>query len=169
MKSISWIIAAAVLGAIALPALPARAASPQVGHPALAETVKTLDGQEIDLTHPQGKVLVVNVWATWCPPCRAEMPMLDAFYRKRKDAGLQLVALSADRPRARGDVQKVMQAFSFPAAMLGDAKVNALGAPRVLPITYVVDQTGTIRAVFGLGGAEMAEQALSNAVDPLLK
>lgn len=87
-------------------AFPARAAEPRVGAPAPAITVRTLGGQEIDLTHLAGKVVVVNIWATWCAPCRAEMPMLNAFYVKHESQVLLLFGLSADRSRDKSEVSK---------------------------------------------------------------
>jgi hypothetical protein len=57
------------------------------------------------------------------------MPVLDAFYRRYHGQGLEMIGLSADRPHDRSDVSKVMQSFSYPAAMLDDAKVNDFGTP----------------------------------------
>jgi thiol-disulfide isomerase/thioredoxin len=147
---------------------PARAATPKVGAPAPALTVRTLDGQDIDLARPSGKVVVVNVWATWCGPCRAEMPMLDAFSRAHAGAGFLLIGVSADRTRDKGDVRKVMSAFSYPAALLSEAKVARLDEPRVLPFTYVVDGNGVVRAVFGGTGTPLTPALLEGVVGPLL-
>jgi thiol-disulfide isomerase/thioredoxin len=147
---------------------PAWAVTPKVGAPAPALTVRDLDGQTFDLGHPSGKVVVVNLWATWCGPCRAEMPMLDAFSRAHAGGGFQLIGVSADRTRDKGDVRKVMSAFSYPAAMLSEAKVDKLDEPRVLPFTYVIDKTGVVRAVFGGTGTPLTAALLDSAVRPLL-
>ena len=72
----------------------------------------------------KGKVVVVNVWATWCGPCRAEMPMLDAFYRAHRSQGLALIGLSADRSRDLAEVRKVMAAFAYPAGLLSQATID---------------------------------------------
>ena len=167
MRSIfsGWALAAAI-GLCG--AFPARAAEPRVGAPAPAITVKTLNGEEIDLAHLQGKVVVVNIWATWCAPCRAEMPMLNAFYLRRQGGDLLLIGLSADRSRDKPRVAKVMSAFAYPAALLSEAKADKLDEPRVLPMTYVIDKTGVVRAVFGGTGKPLTAELLSDAVKPLL-
>ena len=79
-----------------------------------------------------------------------------------------MIGISADRPRDRDDVSKVMQAFSYPAAMLRDAKVNGFGAPEALPITYVIDQSGMVRAKFRPDQLAVTEKALADSVLPLL-
>jgi cytochrome c biogenesis protein CcmG/thiol:disulfide interchange protein DsbE len=109
------------------------------------------------------------VWATWCSPCRAEMPALDAFYRAHRADGVTVIGLSADDPHDRKDVVKVMRAFSYPAALLADAKANGFGRPTVVPITYVVDADGVIAAILmpsRSGG--VTEETLDHAVQPLL-
>ena len=126
-----------------------------------------LDGQAFDLAALRGKVVIVSFWATWCPPCRAEMPVLDAFYRRYHGQGLEMIGLSADRPHDRSDVTKVMQSFGYPAAMLDDAKVNDFGTPSALPMTIVIDGHGIVRAE--LTPDQMGtEKSLSAAVLPLL-
>ena len=107
-------------------------ASATVGNAAPALDVPELDGQTFDLSAQRGKVVIVNFWATWCPPCREEMPALDAFYRRYHGQGLEMIGVSADRPHDRSDVIKVMQSYSYPAAMLDDAKVNDFGTPDAL-------------------------------------
>ena len=99
-----------------------------------------------DLRAQRGKVVIVNFWATWCPPCRKEMPALDAFYRRYHGQGLEIIGVSADRPHDRSDVLKVAQSISYPAAMMGDAKTNDFEDPSELPVTYIVDAHGVVRA-----------------------
>jgi len=143
-------------------------ASATVGDAAPALEVPELDGQTFNLGAQRGKVVVVNFWATWCPPCREEMPALDAFYRRYHGQGLELIGVSADRPHDRSDVVKVMQSFSYPAAMLDDANVNDFGAPNSLPMTVVVDSNGVVRAEFTPDQAKVTEKSLAEAVLPLL-
>jgi cytochrome c biogenesis protein CcmG/thiol:disulfide interchange protein DsbE len=143
-------------------------ASATVGNAAPALIVPELDGQTFDLSAQRGRVVIVNFWATWCPPCREEMPALDAFYRRFHGQGLEMIGVSADRPRDRSDVTKMMQSFSYPAAMLDDAKVNDFGAPDALPMTVVVDGNGLVRAKFTPDERPATEKSLSDTVVPLL-
>ena len=143
-------------------------ASATVGGAAPALVVPELDGQAFDLSAMRGKVVVVNFWATWCPPCREEMPALDAFYRRYHGRGLEMIGLSVDRPHDRSDVTKVMQSYSYPAAMLDGAKVNDFGPPDVLPVTFVVDRSGVIRAKLTPDQTPVTEKNLADMVVPLL-
>jgi cytochrome c biogenesis protein CcmG, thiol:disulfide interchange protein DsbE len=143
-------------------------AATDVGQPAPALVVTELDGQAFDLAALRGKVVIVSFWATWCPPCRAEMPVLDAFYRRYHSQGLEMIGLSADRPHDRSNLTKVMQSFGYPAAMLDDAKVNDFGTPSALPMTVVIDGHGIVRAELTPDQMAVTEKSLSAAVLPLL-
>jgi cytochrome c biogenesis protein CcmG/thiol:disulfide interchange protein DsbE len=160
------LLAAVALGC-ALACLPA-AAGPAVGQPAPPLVVTTLDGATFDLSAERGHVVVVNFWATWCPPCRGEMPLLDTFARRHRADGLVLVGLSVDRRRDRHEVESVMQAFEYRAGIADGAKVNGFGPPQALPMTYVIDATGTIRAVLAPGRGPLTDEVLEGAVAPLL-
>jgi thiol-disulfide isomerase/thioredoxin len=156
----------AALAVLAAGAVDAKSA-PRVGDAAPAVIARTLDGEAFDLGAQRGRVVVVNLWATWCAPCRAEMPALDSFYGAWRGRGVEVIGLSADRPRDIGDVRRAMRQFSYPAALLAGAGANAIGAPAILPVTYVIDRAGRIRAIFGAGGAPLTLAALTAAVAPL--
>ena len=161
----SWLIAA--LLAAAPPAL--LAAPPTVGQPAPQLVVPQLDGHEFDLAQLRGKVVLVNVWATWCSPCRSEMPTLNAFYRRYHSRGLDLIGLSIDEAPDAAKVGQVMRQFSYPGALASAARVNGFGDPVAVPITYVIDARGVVRAQLQAEGPSgVSEQALEEAVLPLL-
>jgi cytochrome c biogenesis protein CcmG, thiol:disulfide interchange protein DsbE len=143
-------------------------AAGEVGQPAPALMVQELNGQTFDLAALRGKVIVINFWATWCPPCRQEMPALDAFYRRYHGEGLEMIGLAANRTHERSEVAKVMDAFSYPAAMLRDCKSNGFNDPTELPITYIVDAQGVVRAKLTPEETPVTEQSLTQAVLPLL-
>ncbi|MEO8248132.1 MAG: TlpA disulfide reductase family protein [Burkholderiales bacterium] len=107
----------------------------------------TPTGATLAMTSLGGKPLIVNFWATWCPPCVEELPMLDSFYRQHSASGWQVVGLAVDQPAA---VSKFLERtpVSFPIAMAGLAGIslsrdlgNQAGG---LPYTLVLDAAGRI-------------------------
>ncbi|MGB6488132.1 MAG: TlpA disulfide reductase family protein [Steroidobacteraceae bacterium] len=159
------LLTAALLAAAPL----ALAAPPAVDQPAPQLVVPQLDGHPFDLAKLRGKVVLVNVWATWCSPCRLEMPTLNAFYRRYHSHGLDLLGLSIDDASDDAQVRQVMKQFSYPGALASAAKVNGFGEPIAVPITYVIDAHGVIRAQLQAEGPSgVSKQALEAAVLPLL-
>ena len=147
---------------------PVAMAAPQVGQMAPALVVNELNGTAFNLTKSRGQVVVINVWATWCVPCRAEMPMLNDFYKHFHPQGLELLGLSVDSTHDENAVRKVMKQFQYPAAMLKHATQNAFGPPRIVPMTYVFDKQGILRAELWAGGMPITKQNLETVVKPLL-
>lgn len=122
-------------------------AGPEVGQPAPALIARQFDGQSIDLAALRGHVVVLNFWASWCTPCRDEMPALDALAREFRERGVTVIGLSADDRHDRPDALTVAEAFTYRLGMLADATLNDFGAPRSLPLTYVIGTDGVIRTV----------------------
>jgi cytochrome c biogenesis protein CcmG, thiol:disulfide interchange protein DsbE len=143
-------------------------AAATVGEPAPALAVTELNGRQFDLAAERGKVVIVNFWATWCPPCRKEMPMLNDFYRDHHNQGLEMIGVSADSSHDRSDVIKLMQSFDYPAAMMNDATANGFGSPDELPVTYVIDRSGIVRAIFTADDKPLSADQLDAGVLPLL-
>jgi len=150
---------AALLLAIAGPT-----AAQTVGAPAPALVGQTIDGKPFDLAKLRGHVVVANVWATWCTPCRVEMPTLDAFAKAHRAEGVVLVGLSADRLRDAATVDRVMSAFSYPALLLKAAKTDGFTPPNVLPVTYVIDAKGIVRSALIYTDKPLGEADLDAAV-----
>jgi thiol-disulfide isomerase/thioredoxin len=122
----------------------------------------------VDLASLRGQVVIVHFWATWCPPCREEMPVLDAFYRAHHGEGLEIIAASIDRKRDLSDVRKAMKDFAFPAVLVAEAKSNGWGTPDAMPLTYVIDATGVIRSVVRPGKGTLTAEQLAAQVGSLL-
>jgi thiol-disulfide isomerase/thioredoxin len=139
----------------------------RIGERAPALIVPTLDARVFDLAALHGKVVIVNFWASWCSPCRAEMPQLDAFYRRYRARGLELLGVSVDEPADRDAVVRIMKSFSYPAAIAAAAKVNDFGAPVAVPTTWIIDSHGIVRARLMAGNA-ITRHSLEQAVLPLL-
>jgi cytochrome c biogenesis protein CcmG/thiol:disulfide interchange protein DsbE len=148
-------------------AAPARA-DMDAGQPAPALLGPTLDGKTFDLSAIKGKVTVVYFWATYAAACRYELPTIEAIWRKYHSAGMELIAVAGDLPRAKAEVKQVMGYFSFPAAMLGALTKNEFGNPTTLPIAYVIDKQGVIQAVFTPQTMPLTESALGGTVKMLL-
>lgn len=157
----------ALLLCLTLSWLPAAVAL-DVGDAAPALKGATLDGNAFDLTGLKGHVVVLNLWATWCGPCREEMPLLDAFAKRYAARGVLVVGLDENDPEDLGEVQNVMAAFAYPTLMAETAPTNDFHQPRVLPMTYVIDAQGVIRARLWPAGTPVTEANLEKAVAPLL-
>jgi len=139
------------------------------GNPAPPLSAKLLDGTVFKLSDNAGKVVVVNIWATWCAPCRAEMPALDAYFRQHRDEGLVLIAISWDDPKDEPKVRQVMKEYSFPAALGRDAELKGYGRVWRLPLTFVIDRHGILRKDDWYGDPGLDSRLLETTVTPLLR
>jgi thiol-disulfide isomerase/thioredoxin len=140
-----------------------------VGQIAPALQATELNGRPFDLARERGKVVIVNFWATWCAPCRAEMPALDAFERAFRDRGLVMVGISVDRGSNRDRVMTATKALSYPSAMLNAVTANGFGVPDAIPVTYVIDRAGVLRAILRPDRVAVTPQSLAETVLPLLR
>ncbi|RXZ44592.1 TlpA family protein disulfide reductase [Crenobacter cavernae] len=162
------IVTTRLLG-LALAACLAAAALPASANPVLAgASFADLSGRPVSLDVFKGKVTVVNFWATWCAPCREEMPMLDKVARELKGRGMTMVGIALDQPAEVRPFVKQLK-ISYPVWM-GDANtmnvMRGLGNPSGgLPYTVVLDRDGKV--VARLLGA-VSEANLRAAVEPRL-
>ncbi|MCK4490607.1 MAG: TlpA family protein disulfide reductase [Anaerolineales bacterium] len=138
----------------------------EVNQPAPELTLFDLDGNEVSLTDFQGEVILVNNWATWCPPCREEMPEFKAYYDKYKDQGFQVVAIEAGEPEA--EVRNFVEGAGLDFVILLDPENKSLITfqQNSLPNSFVIDRKGNLRLAW-LGAINDA--TLEKYVTPLLK
>ena len=162
---VSLVVLAAVGGMNSSPAT----AAAELGQPAPALSVEELNGNSFDLANERGKVTIVNFWATWCEPCRKEIPAIEAVFQRYHGQGLEVIGVSADRAHDRASVKEMAQSMGYPAAMLEDAERNGFGALTELPVTYVIDRDGIVRDGFTPDQGALTEASLTNAVVPLLQ
>ncbi len=106
--------------------------------------LNNLDGLKKQLTDYRGKVVFLNFWATWCGPCRIEMPSMEKVYKKFKEDGL--VVLAVNLGESSTIVREFMEEYnlSFPVLMDKDNSVAALYGVRSIPTTYLIDREGNI-------------------------
>jgi len=126
-------------------------------------------GEVVQLASLRGRPVVINFWASWCPPCRAEMPALENVYQEFHAQGLEILAVNAT---AQDDAQ-LAAAFAqdnqltFPILYDFDGSVSALYATRALPTSFFVDAQGIIREV--VVGGPMSEALLRVRVEQLFQ
>ena len=139
------------------------------GMPAPAIEAQTLNGQRFSLAAAKGKVVIINFWATWCGPCREEMPALEAFYREHGSDGLEVLAISTDISTDLSKVQDAMKPFSFPAALISQTRIDGYGRIRQIPQTYVIDAQGILRRDGFKEKGKIDSDFLERVVTPLLR
>ena len=158
------IVAAAGL----LPRL-ARAKDLEVGQPAPPLVLHTLDGHSIATKDLLGQVVIATFWATWCDPCREELPLLSAYAEHHAKQGLRVLGFSLDGPEDLPKVRDVAAGLSFPVGLLGSPWAGDYGRIWRIPVSFVIDRNGRL-ADNGWDDAKPAwtKERLQQVVDPLL-
>jgi peroxiredoxin len=138
----------------------------EMNYPAPELTLTDMRDQTVSLADYRGQWVLVNNWATWCPPCRAEMPELNAFYEAHKDEGFVLIAISSGDTKTQ--IADFIQQFGLSFPMWQDPTSASLQAFRMdyLPSSFVIDPSGTVRLAWT--GA-ISLETLEKHVTPLLK
>lgn len=142
---------------------------PRVGTTAPNFQLWDLDGNPISLSEYQGWVVLVNFWATWCGPCRVEMPAMERLYREFNSKGFEILAVSTD-PQGIAVTRPFKESLglSFPILHDSDYRVGIAYGARTLPITFLVDRQGMIRhRIFG--ARDWGSQEARQLIQTLLK
>jgi len=138
----------------------------RVDYPAPQLQLADLQGNAVSLAGYRGRVVLVNNWATWCPPCQAEMPELQAYYASHADQGFVLVGVEAGEPAGQVAAFVRQYALTFPVWL--DPQSSALAAFQnwSIPSSYVIDRTGTVRLVWA---GPVDRSTLEKYLTPLLE
>jgi cytochrome c biogenesis protein CcmG/thiol:disulfide interchange protein DsbE len=117
----------------------------RVGQPAPDFTLPGLDGKMVSLSDYRGHVVLVNVWATWCPPCVDEMPSMEKLYRELKGENFEILAVSIDALGKKA-VAPFMKKYnlSFPALMDPDGTIKTLFQTTGVPESFIINQEGIL-------------------------
>ena len=150
MSSWKYVVASLLFLALSLTACgaedPPEATGINVGSVAVDFTLEALDGTEVSLSQYRGDVVLINFWATWCPPCRAEIPDIEDAYRARKDEGLVVLGVSVEQSRAAVAPFVELAGMTYPVLLDELSQVyNTYRAPG-LPMSILVDKNGVIQA-----------------------
>lgn len=137
-----WLsLAAAVVGCSG-----GEAAVVEVGHPAPSYAAVALTGDSVSLRRLRGRPVLLNIWATWCAPCRVEIPYLERLHAEHRGAGLEVIGVSVD---ARGEEQKIgafarEMGMTYPIWLDPDERVSALFLALGVPASYLIGRDGVL-------------------------
>ncbi|HOJ16503.1 MAG TPA: TlpA disulfide reductase family protein [Caldisericia bacterium] len=126
------------------------------------------------LANPDVKAVVIDFWATWCEPCKEEMPYLEKVYKEYKDKGLAMLVITVDSsPQLEGDIKKDVEKLgvTYPIPWDMESKVKSFYGIGAIPVTYLIDKNGKIRVEhsgFSLPEGEEFIEGLKEAFEELI-
>jgi thiol-disulfide isomerase/thioredoxin len=125
-----------------------RAPGQAVGAPLPPLVVQRFSGGELDLAATGGKVLLIDLWASWCTPCKEEMPLLDEMAARLRDRGVEIIAVSVDEERASAEAFLATRPrWTLTLAHDPRGRVPELLQPPKMPTSYIVDAAGVVRHI----------------------
>jgi peroxiredoxin len=159
------------IGISADPSQSAAGASPglRAGDPAPDFALNTPDGRTYRLSELPGQAILVNLWATWCPPCRQEMPAIQEVYREYRGRGLIVLGINTTARDDPFNIRPFIERYglTFPILLDESGAVSAAYGLRSLPTTYFINRDGTINEI--VVGGPMAEALLRARVEEILQ
>jgi peroxiredoxin len=164
LTGLAWIWASAAPQGATTEGIPA----PQAGFLAPDFTLTTLDGETVTLSDLRGQVVLLNIWASWCPPCRAEMPAMERTWQDYRERGVVVLAVNSTIQDTPADAQAFVteNGLTFPIPLDTDGAVTRLYRVSSLPTSFFIGADGVIREV--VIGGPMAEALLRSRVEQLL-
>ncbi len=140
----------------------------KVGDPAPDFTLPTLDGNSASLADYRGKVVLLNFWATWCPPCIWEMPSMESLYQRFKDRGFEVLAVSIDT-KGEDVVRPFVKDYNltFPVLLDSDSDVYRRYGVTGVPESFIIDRDGKVASKI-VGARDWAEAEWLDYFDQLI-
>jgi len=155
-----WQLAVATALLVLAPA--ARAGTPVIGSPAPDVELTLVDGEKVRLAELRGEVVLLNFWATWCVPCRTELPLLDSYYRQSRGKGLRVFAITTETSLPLYRLKPLFAAMAIPSVR----KVKGMPTNvKAVPTNFIIDRAGVVRHT--KAGAFSLDD-LNNKLIPLL-
>ena len=125
----------------------ATAANATADQPAPTFSLPSRGGATIDLAQYKGQVVMINFWASWCVPCRQEMPLLESIYKKYKPLGFTMIGVNVEPDQKEAENFLKQTPVSFPVLFDAKSKVSGLYNVQVMPTTVFIDRKGNVRLV----------------------
>ena len=144
------------------------ASSGLTGQTAPDFVLKSATGENLRLSEYRGDVVMINFWATWCGPCRQEMPLLDELYGRYQRVGFNLLGINIDDDSRRAMAMVNELGIKFPVLFDEDKKVSKLYEVEAMPLTLLLDREGTVRHIHH-GYQPGYEQKYLNEIRSLLR
>jgi cytochrome c-type biogenesis protein len=146
-----------------------RPAAVEVGSPVPAYRGMTLSGDSVSLADQRGRVVLLNVWATWCHPCREEIPELRVLHERYRDRGLELIGVSVDAQGNEDGIRDFMNEFqmTYPVWHDPDERVSTQFLVVGVPATFLIDRDGVLRWR-KTGPIHPGDSSLANAIERAL-
>jgi cytochrome c biogenesis protein CcmG/thiol:disulfide interchange protein DsbE len=142
----------------------------QVGTRAPPVVLTTVDGARISSVELLGTVVIVTFWATWCAPCREELPLLSRYAASHAAAGLRVLGFSLDTPEALVEVRGIAQSLHFPVGLLANSSAPGYGHIWRLPLNFTIDRAGMlVENGWKLRKPSWTVERLEEVVTPLLE
>lgn len=141
------LVAGVALVTVGACTLPEGAGPPRIGQPAREYVAATLQGDTVSLESLRGQVVLLNLWATWCAPCRMETPYLQSVFDEYEDQGFQIVGISMDTGDAADAIAMFVEEYEVGYTILHDPQMRGMELYQVLglPATFLIDREGVLR------------------------
>lgn len=141
----------------------------KIGAPAPDFTLVNMDGEMVSLADFRGRIVVINFWATWCPPCREEKPTMEELYKRFKDEGLVFLAINVEENGHQVVSQYLMShPYSFPILLDAKAVVQGLYGVFRYPESFIIDRNG-VAVEHVIGGRDWMQNPTYRMIENLLQ